>query len=102
MKMLHQFGDNMIAVRTDAVTYLDTADNFARDFGKSLSAMPEGIDERIYEPGKRHALMREHDVVDGGEREWLEGDRIIAAVATGVGRQSERRQKEQAARMENR
>jgi hypothetical protein len=93
MKMYHQFGD-MVWVRTDAVSYGDTPENFAIDFGFSVPKMPKGIDERIYEPGKRHALMSEHNVIDGGEREWPEGDEIIAAINAALERQIQRRQTE--------
>lgn len=78
MRMLHQHPEGMVYVRTDESTYGDTPENFARDYGAKAPPLPEGMTERIYEPGKRHALICDHDVVDGGPMPWPEGDKILA------------------------
>lgn len=78
MRMLHQHPDGLIFVRTDEGHYGETPANFQTDYGKNLPALPPGITERIYEPGKRHALVRGSDVVDGGPLQWPEGDAVLA------------------------
>ena len=79
MRMLHQHsGVDVIAIHTDEEeSYVETPIGFKFDFGKDQPALPPGITERIYEPGKRHALVRGTDVVDGGPLPWPEGDAIL-------------------------
>jgi hypothetical protein len=81
--MVHQHPDGFVYVRQDGVTrYADTTENFFDDFKIMLPPLPTGGDERIYEPGKRHAIHnREGHLVEGGSRQWDVGDRIIAALS---------------------
>jgi hypothetical protein len=79
MKMLHQvFG--MIWVRGDVGHYGETPEMFHRDFGRRMPTLPEGIDQRIYEPGVRHTFQRGTDVMPDVEAalSWGEGDEILA------------------------
>jgi hypothetical protein len=78
MKMLHQHPDGTIWVRADGDHYGETPEVFAQDYGKEFPKLPQGITERIYEPGVRHALLCGTDVVDGGPLPWPEGDQVIA------------------------
>lgn len=78
MRMFHQHPDGLVYVRTDAGTYGDTRENFRADYGKDLPPLPSGVTERIYEPGKRHALVANSSVVDGGPMPWQQGDDVIA------------------------
>lgn len=80
MVMLHQHPEGLIYVRTDEGVYGDTLENFKIDYGSIAPMLPEGITERIYEPSKRHALIMNHDVIDGGPMPWLEGDEIISGI----------------------
>src|SRR5262245_42109820 len=79
MKLLRQSGEH-ISVLDGKHLYADSIENFRADHG-SGPALPEGIHERVYEPGKRHALSVENSVVRGGPMPWPEGDVVIAAVA---------------------
>lgn len=79
MPQVHYHG-GMIFVRTDSGTYADTLENFGLDYGAHAPPLPEGMTERIYEPGVRHPLIRDHDVINGGPMPWPEGDDIIASI----------------------
>lgn len=76
--MLHQHPDGLIFVRDGSADYGAMPDKFRIDYGDDLPPLPEGITERIYEPGVCHALKRGSDVVDGGPLVWPEGDAAIA------------------------
>jgi hypothetical protein len=90
--------EGMIWVRTDDGTYFGTRGDFEFEFGENLEKLPEGALERIYEPGKRHAIQNSDSIVAGGEREWSFGDRAIAAfVKLKAAQQArEKRQQEEA------
>lgn len=90
MPILHQHPEGMIFVRTEHGHYGETPNNFKADHGAALPPLPKGITERIYEPGKRHALVRGTDVVDGGPMPWPEGDAIIAKGKDLLARQQDR------------
>jgi hypothetical protein len=90
MPMLHQHPEGLVFVRTEHGHYGETRKNFEADHGAVLPPLPEGITERIYEPGKRHALVRGTDVVDGGPMPWPEGDAIIAKGKDLLARQQDR------------
>jgi hypothetical protein len=103
MKMLHQTAEGMVWVRTDEGHYGEPADVFEIDHGKKLPPLPPGITERVYQPGVRHALVRGTDVVDGGPRDWREGDEIIAKNAELLAKKQKRKDDKDAedkARME--
>jgi hypothetical protein len=70
-------GDVTVYAGNDAVGYIDTLANFETDYGL-VEPLPVGVDERIYEPGKRHALMSKSNVIGGGEMPWAWGDQVIA------------------------
>ena len=75
----HQLKDGNIAVRLDDGSfYIDTAANFVADGGPPPDVLPSGADERIYTQGRRHALMKDDSVVDGGPMPYPAGDAIIA------------------------
>jgi hypothetical protein len=78
-RQLHQHPEGHVIVRTEEGTYLASRQQFAEDSPDPLPLLPEGITERIYEPGVRHALMRGNDVVDGGPMPWPEGDKVLAS-----------------------
>jgi hypothetical protein len=80
MKMFHQHPEDLIFVRTDAQTYHGTSEQFVAEFGEVLPSLPVGVLERIYEPGRRHALMDREHVLGGGPMPWDFGDRAIAAI----------------------
>ena len=87
MKQLHQHPDGVIVIRTDNGIYQDTPENFALDSGVELPPLPPGVDERIYEPDVRHALMDRVSVLDGGPMPWPMGDEIIAQAQEILARQ---------------
>lgn len=80
--------------------YRDSDHNFAEDSGLQVPALPEGIDERVYEPGVRHALLANNNVMDGGPMPWEEGDHIIARALALLDAQKARRKRETDAEME--
>lgn len=92
MQMVQQFADGMVWVRDNGARYGATAEEFARDYDQPLPQLPKGITERIYEPGKRHALIVGNDVVDGGPMPWPEGDQLIASVFQLIKQQEQREQ----------
>ena len=94
MGEFQQTRDGHIAVRLDDGTvYFDTLENFVVDGGPK-SELPPGIDERIYTQGRRHALMLDHNVMDGGPMPWPWGDGVITNCATYVAAQKARRDAE--------
>lgn len=89
-----QTRDGNIAVRLDDGTfYADTIANFIADGGPQPT-LPSGIDERIYTQGRRHALMQDNNVIDGGPRVWPDGDTIIGQCEVYVAAQKKRRDAE--------
>jgi|SRR5215469_1301001 len=77
MQQVHQMVD-MIWVRTpDGRHYGETLENFERDYGEPMPAMPYGITSIEYEPGIRHTFKKGNDVVDGGPMPWPFGDEIL-------------------------
>ena len=92
---VHQHPDGFMYVRTPTATYADTIANFEEDFGVKVPPLPEGVDDRIYAPGVRHALMStEVGLVDGGPMPWEFGDAVIAALDAGLAKQTVRRVRE--------
>jgi len=77
MQQVHQT-IGMIWVRTqDGRHYGETPENFERDYGQPMPAMPDGITSLEYEPGIRHTLKKGNDVVDGGPMPWPFGDEVL-------------------------
>jgi len=79
MRMVHQISDGTIWLRTDQGNYGGTPEEIKAECGKELPPLPEGITERVYEPGIRHALSANNSVVDGGPMPWPEGDDMLAS-----------------------
>jgi hypothetical protein len=69
---------SIIRVQSGSSVYVDTPDNFAADYGQAAPSLPEGIGERLYEPGVRHPLSTSGDVLAGGDMPWTFGDDVIA------------------------
>lgn len=82
--------DGKVFVRTSAGAYVDTRENFEKDFGRTLEAVPEGANRHLYEPHIRNSYMLDGDVVGGGFREWAFGDDAIAAYDSLIASQSAR------------
>jgi len=83
-----------IVVQKDDVVYSDTNENFEKDMGLTAPSLPEWAEDRVYEPGIRHAIhTRDGSRMEGGDDPWEEGDRIIEdielAVESKVARESE-------------
>lgn len=78
MQNFHHHPDGLIYVRTDAGIYCDSVENFALDLGQPYPGLPEGFDERYYEPGVKHCLSTRTSAVPQ-ELSWPEGDAYIAA-----------------------
>lgn len=85
----------MIWVRTDEGTYFGTRGDFEFEFGENLERLPEGALERVYEPGKRHAIQNSETIIAGGDREWSFGDRVIAAFVKLKAAQTAREKRQQ-------
>ena len=69
--------EGFVCVTSDEATYAEKREQFEIDCKDRLPPLPPGATERIYEPGVRHAIIRGHDVIDGGEMPWPLGDKII-------------------------
>jgi hypothetical protein len=78
MKMVVQTQD-AVSVITDALTYTDTYENFALDYGEPLSRTVYNS-TRQYEQGVRHCFTDGKNIIGGGDLPWEEGDAIIADV----------------------
>jgi hypothetical protein len=76
MPTLQQFADH-VRLHSDAGDYSATLDEIARDTGLTLPPLPPGIDHRVYEQGKCHALKRASSVLDGGSIDWPDGDALL-------------------------
>jgi hypothetical protein len=96
---LHHHASGRINIRTRHYFYGETLENYAADGGPLLPPLPNTITERLYEPGVRHALIRDDDVVDGGPMPWPEGDQIIASVVRLFDAQAARKKAEMEERM---
>lgn len=91
MTMFHQDRGACIRIRSGDQEYVDTLANFTVDFGSSPPSLPAGCAERIYEPGRRHALNdAAGHTVAGGPRNWGFGDQVIAVIADLIGAKHER------------
>lgn len=80
MAQLHQQKNGIVWIRDDGKNYSDTLENFALDFGEPLPPLPQGVIDRLYDPGIRHPLHGAEGVLDGGPMPWPFGDRAIAAI----------------------
>jgi len=79
MPLVQQFADR-ISLHSDRGHYVATQEDFRRHYGRDLPPLPEGIDQRGYEPGVRHALAANNSVLDGGPMPWPEGDAVLAQI----------------------
>jgi len=101
MKQVHQHPDGMVFVRVDGATYGDTPDNFLSDFGFLLPELPEGVNERIYDQGRRHIFAGRTDdgaVIIANAMPWPLGDNAILNIEAGLSAQTTRKAAEEAAR----
>lgn len=71
--------DGDVYVRNNGTIYADTKANFETDYGQAVPALPNGILQQLYEPGKRHFYADADGVVGGGSMPWGFGDAAIAA-----------------------
>lgn len=78
MPAFHQLRDGSVRVATAIDTYNMSAEDFEKRFNVTIPSLPEGFDERLYEPGVRHPLAKDCSVLDGGPMPWEFGDNIIA------------------------
>lgn len=79
---VHHRPDGLLSIRDqNGKSVFMTTDEYRVATGVTISPLPSGIDQRLYEPGIRHALLRGHDVIDGGPMPWPEGDDMIALAA---------------------
>lgn len=91
MSAVQQMDDGRIIVRSDTDgTYIDTMANFAKDFNTTAPTLPTGADDRIYEPGIRHAITDCYTIIQEGPMPWTAGDSYIANVATAIQNQKNR------------
>jgi hypothetical protein len=79
MRQVHQFNAT-VGVIVDDKIYRDVDVNFIHDYGKPMPKLPDGINERLYEPEVRHALIAYGDVKDGGPQPWPEGDALLSRI----------------------
>jgi hypothetical protein len=87
--LVHQYRGTM-GVGTVDKMYRDTNANYELDAKQSAPELPKGVDERLYEPDVRHALIAKHHVVAGGPMPWPEGDAIIKTMDGLLAAQRER------------
>jgi hypothetical protein len=73
--------DDLIFVRTEAGTYMDTIANFQTDYSSSYPGLPNGYIGRYYEPGVSHYVTT-GDTAVSEALSWAEGDAYIAAYDT--------------------
>lgn len=90
MAEFQQNPDGLILIRNGGKVYMDTKANFEADAGITLPALPNGVNDRIYVQGVRHALMGAGGVVGGGPMPWALADQVIAALDTLISTQSTR------------
>jgi hypothetical protein len=88
--MVQQTPDNLVIVRVPPKVYIDTTAHFNVDFGETAPVIPMGSNDRVYEPGKRHALMLDGNVMGGGPLPWDVGDRWITKIDAGLAAQAAR------------
>ena len=86
MPTLQQFSDR-ISLHNRERNYNGTRAEFERHYGKRLPDLPEGIEHRLYEPGKCHALSANCNVLDGGPMPWAEGDAALAVIDNLIAKQ---------------
>lgn len=81
MAQIHQRSDATIYIVGDnGKSYLATNQEYTADSGLPAPALPQGVTERIYEPGVRHPFLIGNNVVDGGPMPWPDGDDILARI----------------------
>lgn len=85
-----QRADNIVRIQSGDLVYADTPENFAADNGAAAPALPSGVTERVYEPGRRHALVANDSVIGGGDMPWAFGDGAIEAVTALLSAQAAR------------
>lgn len=92
MKSFEQHPDGRVYIRAGDKLYLDTRENFEVDYGDKLAPLPDGVIERHYVQGVRHALNGEDgSTVAGGERVFALGDFLIEHIDDLLVKQTARR-----------
>lgn len=85
---LHHQSTGIVWVRDLArnVHYHGTLAEFQAAYGQPMPSLPAGITERLYQPGRRHALSGPTppsgalNLKDGGPVPWAFGDAVIADI----------------------
>lgn len=90
MISFEEHSDGRIYVRNEEKMYCDTWENFEADFDIVMEELPPGVRERIYVPGKRHALNGEEGTMGGGPLPYSTGDAAIASIEDGLAAQTAR------------
>jgi hypothetical protein len=88
--MVQQNADGMIFVRTPGGTYMDTIANFQLDFNDTVSPLPQGANDRVYDQGVRHAISNNFTIIAAGHMPWPQGDAWIANISAGLSAQAAR------------
>jgi hypothetical protein len=90
MAQFHQHPNGSIYVRSADGVYEETPENFAADHG-APPALPDGVLERLYDDGGRHALIdAKGNHVDTGPIPFDFGDAAIAAYSSLIGKKKTR------------
>lgn len=90
LPMVQEAPDGRVYVRDATQVYCDTRANFQLDFSVTLPGLPAGADERIYVPGRSHALQNRTTIISGGPMPWALGDNVITNINTGLAAQAAR------------
>lgn len=90
MIAFEEHSDGRVYVRSGEQVYIDSWENFETDSGIIMDELPEGVRERIYVPGKRHALNGEEGTIGGGDLPYQIGDEAIASIDQLLAAQTER------------
>lgn len=78
MPSFSQLRDGTIRIMTSQATYDMSKADFEKAFDMAAPQLPQGINQRIYQPGVRHPLNKDDNTMDGGPMPWPLGDAIIA------------------------
>jgi hypothetical protein len=97
---VHLHPDGFMRVCNTQKQYLEERHKFRDDWQHDPPPFPGGMTEVIYEPGVRHAYVKDNNVVAGGPMPWPEGDDLIARVEQAAQRAEARKQREEQARFD--
>lgn len=94
--MVHVTREIISVTDSDGRFYVEKLEDFIQDSGERAPPL-EGITEIIYQPGVRHALIRDHDVIGGGPAAWEPGDKLLKRAKELLSSQTSRRTATEAA-----